>query len=424
MSPVGPTAAAAFERARRVADAVLYEGYVLYPYRASSGKNRARWQFGVLAPRPFAEADGSERWSATAGIVAETGAEATLDVTVRFLHVQSRSASADGTAPAWDEAVEREVELTGVDLWAPGAHEVAVTLPAAVEEGDGVTRSRQPVDGRVVVTVGDVPGPWPLATVHVAVENLTPWCDTGVHRDDVVRRSFVGVHALLHVDDGGFFSPRDAPEFATPAVRSCTNDGLWPVLVGEEGDRSTVLASPIILDDHPQVAPESPGDMCDATEIDEILALRVLTLTDEEKVEARATDERAAAILDRVDAFPPEVFERLHGAVRALRPAAATEEALPWWEPAVDAAVNPWEDTVRVGGTEVGRGAKVTLRPGRRADAQDLFLAGRPATVEGVFTDVDGGCQVAVVLDDDPGADLYAAQGRYLFFHPEEVEPR
>ena len=424
MSPVSQAAAAAFERARRVADAVLYEGYVLYPYRASSGKNRARWQFGVLAPRPFAEADGSERWSATAGLVVETGADATLDVTVRFLHVQARSAAADGSAPAWDEAVEREVDLAGIDLRAPGRHEVPVALPAAVEEGGGVTRSREPVDGRVVVTVGDVHGPWPLATVHVAVENLTGWCELGGHRDDVVRRSLVGVHALLHVHDGGFVSPRDAPEFAAAAVRSCTNDGLWPVLVGEEGDRSTVLAAPIIVDDHPQVAPESQGDMCDATEIDEILALRVLTLTDEEKAEARATDVRAAAILDRVDAFPPEVFERLHGAVRSLRPAAATDEALPWWEPAADATVNPWEDTVSVGGTDVGRGSKVILRPGRRADAHDLFLAGRPATVEGVFTDVDGGCQVAVVLDDDPGADLYAAEGRFLFFHPEEVEPR
>ena len=55
-----PAAApASFELARAVADAVLYEGYLLYPYRRSSGKNRVRWQFGVLAPRPWLAATGA-----------------------------------------------------------------------------------------------------------------------------------------------------------------------------------------------------------------------------------------------------------------------------------------------------------------------------------------------------------------------------
>jgi hypothetical protein len=242
-----------------------------------------------------------------------------------------------------------------------------------------------------------------------------------------VRRSFVGVHTLLHVDDGWFVSLVDPPEFARAAVASCTNAHTWPVLVGAVDDRSTVLSSPIILSEHPEVAAESPGDMFDATEIDEILALRVLTLTDDEKREARGTDVRAAAIIDRVDGLPPEVFERLHGAVRSLRSAPDEAESLPWWEPAVDAAVNPWEDTIRIGPVDVGKGAKVRLHPGqavgRRTDAQDLFLVGRTATVEGVFHDVDGDQHVAVVLDDDPAADLHQWHGRFLYFHPDEVEP-
>ncbi|MBV8995805.1 MAG: hypothetical protein JO287_19360 [Pseudonocardiales bacterium] len=82
-----------------------------------------------------------------------------------------------------------------------------------------------------------------------------------------------------------------------------------------------MLSSPILMDyDYPQVSPESPGDLFDATEIDEILSLRTLTLTDDEKLEARATDPRAAAIIDRVEEFPQEVLERLHGAIRSLRP--------------------------------------------------------------------------------------------------------
>ena len=64
------------------------------------------------------------------------------------------------------------------------------------------------------------------------------------------------------------------------------------------------------------------------------------------------------------------------------------------------------------------------MRPGsRRADAQDLFLAGRPAQVEAVLNDVDGQVHVAVSPDDDPAADLQRSHGRFLYFAPDELEP-
>ena len=117
----------------------------------------------------------------------------------------------------------------------------------------------------------------------------------------------------------------------------------WPVLVGEEEDRDVILSSPIILYDYPQVAAESPGEMFDATEIDEILALRTMTLTDDEKAEARATDSQAAAIIDRMDTLPAEILDRLHGAVRYLRKSTAKTagepENVPWWDPGADASV-------------------------------------------------------------------------------------
>ena len=117
----------------------------------------------------------------------------------------------------------------------------------------------------------------------------------------------------------------DPGDDARAAVAACRNEGLYPVLLGDEGCNDLVLAAPIILYDHPAVAPESQGDMFDATEIDEILALRVLTLTDDEKAEARRTDPRAAAIVDRCDDMPPELWSRLHGAIRSLGPAAACD---------------------------------------------------------------------------------------------------
>jgi hypothetical protein len=244
----------------------------------------------------------------------------------------------------------------------------------------------------------------------------------------------------LALDDGAFVSMLDPPSGAREAAAGCRNDGTFPVLVGDEGSSDVVLSSPIVLYDHPAVAPESEGDYCDATEIDEILALRVLTLTDEEKAEARGTDARAAAIVDRCDDMPPEVWARLHGAIRSLRPidaepgdpfegalddiaepGAAGATAQPWWDPGVDSEVDPWTDTTWIGGEEVGKGTRVRLRPSRRADAQDLFLADRTATVAGVFRDVDGNQHLAVTLDDDPAAEVFDWQRRYLYFHPDEV---
>jgi hypothetical protein len=197
-----------------------------------------------------------------------------------------------------------------------------------------------------------------------------------------------------------------------------------------------MLAAPIILPDHPQVAPESPGELYDGTEIDEILTLRTLALSDEEKAAARATDPRAAALIDRVDAMDAPTMEQLHGTIRAMSehrpaselngPAAAVAggENVPWWDPGADTSVSPGTDSVIVAGHRVARGSRVILRPGsRRADAQDMFLAGRAALVEAVLLDVDDTAYLAVTLADDPAADLQAAHGRFLYFAPDEVEP-
>jgi hypothetical protein len=259
-----------------------------------------------------------------------------------------------------------------------------------------------------------------LVKVTVEVENITEWAGTSARRDDVMGHCLVAVHTMLAVEDGRFVSLLDPPAHAREAVGGCHSDGAFPVLIGSD---DVVLSSPIILYDHPEVAPESPGDLYDATEIDEILALRVLTLTDEEKSEARGTDPRAAAIIDRCDDMTPETWAGLHGAMRSVGPATGEPAQVPWWDPATDASVDPWSDSLMIGGVEVAKGTAVTLRPSHRSDAQDIFLAGLGATVAGIFRDVDGTEHVAVTIDDDPASAELVWQGRYLFFHPDEVEP-
>jgi hypothetical protein len=202
------------------------------------------------------------------------------------------------------------------------------------------------------------------------------------------------------------------------------------VLVADDDGADAVLVAPIILGDHPTIAPESAGDLFDATEIDEILTLRVMTMTEQEKADARGTDPRAAAILARCDAMSDDAMGRMHGAQRSAADAVpvfselpVVEDEVPWWDADEDARAAPESDVVMVAGVPVSKGSRVLLRPSRRADAQDLFLAGMTAIVSRVYFDVDGGTHVAVMLEDDPGSDLYGATGRYYYFGPEEIEP-
>ena len=475
-----PAADERFATAKGVADAVLYEGYVLYPYRASSRKNQVRFQWGVLMPPTYCEADGSERHSVRTECLLDTGAattagEVVLHVRVRCLQTQRRRVEAavgewanghdaaadfapvdalevDGARHVeWDEAVDRILDLPPLDVDRGKASKAAraFTLEGAskvealrAETGGPVVgrfvRERVPVDGTVRVTVTPLEHGSPYLKVAVTVANTTAWEDGPAARADAMASSLVAVHTMLAADGATFVSLLDPPAEAAEAAKGCRSDGTYPVLVGDE---TVVLSSPIILYDHPEVAEQSPGDLFDATEIDEILALRVMTLTDAEKAEARGTDARAAAIIERCDSLTPDAMGRLHGQMRQVGPAEPQEPAwptlttpsddadasgtdpAPWWDPASDASVDPWRDTVTVGGTELGQGSRVRLHPSGRSDAQDMFLDGRRATVVGVFADVDGGFHLAVTLDEDPAAAELVWQGRYLYFHPDEVEP-
>jgi hypothetical protein len=445
-----------FEQAQKVADAVLYEGYLLYPYRASAMKNQIRWQFGVVMPRDYSEGGDSEPWAMQTECLVEPNDAPALDLRLRFLQVQARivekavnaqqgifwpveSFEVDGRKfVSWDEGVKRELDYAGINitelltverafpLEIPTEREVEFIRDARGEIKGRIIRERSPITG-VIRVAGESIGS--LIKIRIRIENLSPWPrDAEANRSRALRHALVGAHTLLAVRDGMFVSLLDSPEWARQAVASCTNLHTWPVLVGDEGERDIILSSPIILYDYPQVASESPGDLFDATEIDEILALRTMTLTDDEKAEARATDTHAAAIIDRVDTLPPEMLDRLHGAVRYLRKSTTQltgePENVPWWDPGIDASVSPETDSLIVGEVSVARGSHVRLCPGhRRADAQDMFLEGRLATVEAVFSDVDGKNYVAVTLADDLAADLHRWHGRYLYFAPDEIEP-
>jgi len=467
-----------FETAKQVADALLYEGYVLYPYRASAAKNQVRWQFGVLAPKEWAEGGGEHAEQQTECLL-EAEDDTVVELRLRFLQVQAKiveerdatglfaevpSLTVDGsTLITWDEAVEQQVERhiplaqllasDGVStVGIPGGEEVQEVRDAAGSVVGRVRRCRRPLEATLRVAAERLDGPFGAIRLTVRIDNVTPYGDTGAPRKEAMRHSLVACHTLLGLTPSGsgrFISLLEPPQWAKADAESCVNLHTFPVLIGTNRDRpEVVLSSPIILYDWPEIAPESQGDLFDATEIDEILILRTMTLTDEEKQEARATDPRAAEIIDRVDSMPQELLDRLHGAVRYLRdvtgsppevPEIATgsdgmpvfgqaggagTESTPWWDPGADSSVDPDTDTVEIGGVLVARGAKVRLRPGaRRSDAQDMFLAGKVAEVQAVFHDLEDKRFLAVTLEDDPNADLQIQHGRFLYFSPDEVDP-
>ncbi|WP_018637285.1 hypothetical protein [Parafrankia elaeagni] len=406
------------EAARVVSDTVLYEGYLLYPYRADALKNQHHWQFGVLMP-PAAAAPGSgEHSSAHTEFLLDGPADARLEVGVRWLWEEG-DATPGSAAPA--SAARRGEAAVGfaaqVDdlLAAPTRRKLAA---------DGPNGRR----GEVLLDAQRLPGPFGGFRVRATIRNtsalepasvMEPPADTRLpgtdERDAALATAFLGVQLAARTNGGSFLSLADPPEWAADAARACVNERLWPALLGQAGPADTtvladtVLAAPIILPDHPRIAAESPAPFCDATEIDEMLALRTSTLTDAERQGVRATDPRAADLLDAVAELAPAMVEKLHGRTTVTPPGVAGTPG-----PAPPAHLAP--------GGEV----RIRPRPGgvMRTDAQDMFVDGAAATVAAVLHDVDGRTHVAVTLDDDPGADLRREFGRFLYFTPDELEAR
>lgn len=341
-----------------IVKAVLYEGYMLYPYRPSAVKNRQRFNFGVVYPRVYSETQGGTDACAMQTECLVQGNDGTqCFVCVRFLRMVARSIAkvrrplselccltdaniekverleVNGTFyQAWQEAVEEVIEVTEFNLSALAAQPMPWPFRlSARQERETVRDQRGLIVGIIQRDKARVAGKIEFAAqcLEQGLYQLTARISNDsqieapvtASRDEALARSLVSTHTILEVREGEFVSLIDPPEAYRSYASACQNLGTWPVLVGEPGQRDTLLSSPIILYDYPQIAPESPGDLFDGAEIDEILSLRILTMTDEEKREMRQSDDRARHILERTEALPEEHFAKLHGVLRGLRPA-------------------------------------------------------------------------------------------------------
>lgn len=354
--------------AEQIANALLYEGYLLYPYRPSSLKNRRRWTFGVISPPGFCLGeDAGDRFSSQTECLVQGDGGTRLSAKVRFLQ-------------ELDSSVE-EREITVEQL----------PLQSLLQRTEMRTLRFPPLEGEL--EIGALAVADGLFKVRLRVMNRTPFSSRD--RDEALASSLLSCHTVLGVADGRFISLTDPPPVWAAHAERCENLGTWPVLVGSPEQPVLVLSSPIILPDYPAVAPESPGDLFDGTEIDELLSLRILTLTESEKDEIRRADARTRRLLDRTEGLSPEEMLVLHG---------------------------KWNGGAS---TPFGPGQRIRLRPQGRADIFDLELRGKEATIVSIEADLEGRTYLAVTIDADPGQDLgrLGQPGHRFFFRPEDVEP-
>ncbi|HEV7627923.1 MAG TPA: hypothetical protein VGO89_15625 [Streptomyces sp.] len=337
----------------KIARTCLYEGYLLWPYRRTALKNAQRWTFGGVYPKRCADEIGEPSRMRTE-LLLQAGPAAKLTVHVRFLQVIDRQVFRNGPGGplpvdelrvegnshlTWQEATERRWVCPP---WSPrrGARTSTIDIAAGVDRealraesgsvAGTLVRGWQRLTGRV--RLESVPVTDKVLRVTVEIENTSP-CPAPTAgargaRNAMAPYAFASTHTVLHVDSGGFVSLTDPPDELREASSACRNVGAWPVLVSDDPQAAQlsphhardVLSSPITLSDYPSVAPESPGDMFDGGEIDQLLILGILSLTPREQEEARATDPRAREILNRCAGLSPDELAALHGTIRGFRP--------------------------------------------------------------------------------------------------------
>ncbi len=429
------------DRTRKLADAILYEGYVLYPYRASAIKNRTRWAFGSVFPDEYQGIGDEVSTMKTEILLLRETPETKLDIILRFLQSQRRQVETlvdkeqdaldtaryqtvanldvDGQQyVSWDEAIEREIftaDISVADVLSR-SRQLTFELPPQnnveqIRARNGsvvglITRNTWLLKGQIEVAAKEISDS--VLRLSITIENRSPLpLMSQLSRTDAQNYAFMSTHTLVQTSSGEFVSLLEPPDHFSQPASDCCNQGTWPVLVGDEGKRDTVLSSSIILYDYPKVAPESNGPFFDSAEIDEMLTLRVLTMTDSEKLEMAATDPRTSAILARCESLSSQQFEALHGALKPFHMHSKPSPGLSHAQP--DFLV----------------GRHVRLNPKTRGDVFDIALKGRLAKIERIDRDFENRVHFAVTLVDDPGSDLGSAgfPGHRFYFSRDEIEP-
>jgi len=375
-------------RLERLLGTLLYEGYALYPYTPGAAKNSMPTPFGIVYPPAYAASGAHTFDRARMQVVLDPGADdGSVGAAVAFL--QSSGDRHQGVA--------RRIEVG------------PLTLAELLERGP-ITRTFTfaAVEGRLRLAASRLADG--LVRIAICVHNTTR-VPENLSRTVALHSSLLSTHLVARAPGGRFASPVAPGPTAAAAVKACDQVNIFPVLATDDDD--SVLGATIVLPDHPQIAPESHGDMFDATEIEEALLLHVLALSDGERASIAEQDPAVREMLARAEAAGPQDIARLRGRVTVSDPPPAHRPG-----PA-DVAGEP---QIQIDGVTYRRGATVRLRPAFGAAPQDSVWTDHLATIERIYRDYEDGVHLAVTVDDDPGQELMRDIGRYLYFKPTEVE--
>ena len=357
-----------------IVTSLLWEGYALYPYTPGATKNATPTPFGIVYPPAYASECPGAFDHARLECVAESGPNASLTATLRYLSPSGER----------HEASERRVEL--------GPAPMGKRVTTEFDGGRFTLRSEPRGDG--------------TAFVRCCVHN-TRDVSAGLDRAGALAQSLISTQVVVRISEGDFRSPLDGAP---------TSVNLYPVLATEADD--AVLGTSYVLPDPPQIAPESRGGLFDSTEIEEALLLHVQVLSDDERAEIEHADPTVREMIARAAAATAEDIIALHGRVELRDPVTLEPPTEPPDLPEPAAG----QPEAIVDGVRFTRGIKVMIRPGPNADIHARMLDGRMATIERILTDYDGRTHLGVTIDDDPGQDLMRETGRFLYFFAPEVE--
>ena len=439
-------------------ESLLYEGYALYPYTPGTAKNSTPTPFGIVYPPAYAAGNAAtfDHLRLECALVASPDLArepnparplgTPVSATVRFLQASGGR----------HQAAERRVELPG-----PGADPVEFSFDGL--QGRASLELDPPEDG--------------LQRVRVCVQNTTPLADPDIDRAAALRASLLSTHVIATAPGSRFLSPLERRDFESV--------NTFPVLATPTDD--TVLGATIVLPDHPQIAPQSRGNLFDGTEIEEALLLHVHALPDMEREAIADQDPAVRAMVERAAATTPEDLFDLHGVMHPTLPGVMSDaelgvvhptdsgamsdaepsvlsdvdssvlpDAAPdalsdaeqvqphpvfeGWRPQEQVERRPAEQTepprppadlpdftgqaeVTADGVTYRLGDRVRLCPKHEGDAIDHMVAGRTATIEKLLHDVDNRLYFAVTVDGDPGQELLRDTNRFLYFFEGEVEP-
>ena len=323
---------------------LLYEGYALYPYHRSAIKNQKPVPFGVIFPQLYSTYNPHAHSLMQTQCIISGNKNINLKITVRFLHLVKTGLfenSADQDINTSDHLPLADIVVDGKSYHA-GWQTIERTLSSGILladqliqngkdmiiEFDSMTESRNldnqngesiakqvyattSIRGNVHINTVPIAGRENAFRITLTVTNATPVDNPmKISRDEVLSQSFLSTHALLETTNAKFISHQDPGEDWAPLIKACDNRNTWPILIDDED--TTLLSSPIILSDHPQINPLSHGDLFDGTEIEEALLLHVSVLSDEEKQRISLGDEKLKAMLTKVSQVTPEELLRFH----------------------------------------------------------------------------------------------------------------